>query len=133
MSLTFPLEGGCHCGEVRYQVAEMPIATAICHCVSCRRIAGADRVAWAVNNDNAFAVTKGEPCVYASSECVERTFCSDCGTTLTYRNSPDSIDVTLASLDDPEALPPTKEVWCQNHLSWNPLNTELEHHDQGSA
>ena len=132
MSL-FPVEGGCQCGFVRYRIVEEPLATGICHCRSCQRSAGAESVAWAVNQDAAFELTAGEPSAFASSPGVERTFCPQCGTSLTYRNGPESIDVTLASLDDPEALPPTREVWCEDRVSWNALSAELEHYQQRSG
>jgi hypothetical protein len=130
MTAGFPLEGGCLCGRIRYQIKRSPIATGICHCKSCRRAAGAESVAWAVNRSDAFAFVGIRPRLFQSSEGVERTFCGDCGTTLTYRSSPESIDVTLATLDEPELLPPTKETWCRDRLSWNPLNSALAHHDQ---
>jgi hypothetical protein len=132
MTATFLLAGGCLCGHIRYEIKQMPEATGICHCESCRRAAGAESVAWAVNNADAFAFTEGQPRIFRSSEGVERTFCGDCGSTLTYRSSPDSIDVTLATLDDPERLPPTKETWCEDRLSWNALNHDLTQYEQST-
>ena len=130
MTATFPLAGGCLCGQIRYQIRRIPNAAGICHCKSCRRAAGAESVAWAVNHADAFAFMEGQPRVFQSSEGVERTHCGDCGSTLTYRKSPDSIDVTLATLDDPESLQPTKETWCRDRVSWNALNDSLAHYDE---
>jgi hypothetical protein len=87
-----------------------------------------------VNRSEDLAFTKGEPRAFRSSPDVERTFCGDCGTTLTYRrDSRNLVDVTLATLDDPELLAPTKETWCQDRVSWNRLNDDLAHHDRGSS
>ena len=134
MTVSLPISGGCFCGRVRYRITRLPTATGICHCKSCRRIAGAESVGWAVNDTSAFTLTKGHPRVFLSSIGVERTFCDRCGTALTYcRDSRDFIDVTLASLDDPELLPPTKETWCRDRVSWNQLNDALAHHEQGST
>lgn len=134
MNVTFPISGGCYCRQVRYRITRSPISTGICHCRSCRRIAGAESVGWAVNEADAFSVTSGQPRVFRSSDDVERTFCENCGTTLTYRRDTRSfVDVTLASLDDPELLPPAKETWCQDRISWNQLNDTLAHHEQGST
>ena len=89
---------------------------------------------WAVNDTGAFAFTKGQPQVFRSSKDVERTFCVNCGTALTYcRDSRNAVDVTLATLDDPELLPPTKETWCRDKVSWNRLNDALVHYEQGST
>jgi len=134
MTDRLPIAGGCYCGRIRYQIAQAPGATGICHCKSCRLTAGAESVGWAVNFTEDFAFTKGQPRAFRSSKNVERAFCGDCGTTLTYRrDSRNLVDVTLATLDDPEQLPPTQETWCQDRVSWNRLNDDLAHHEQGSS
>lgn len=130
MTASFPLKGGCLCRQIRYHITLPPIVQGICHCKTCQHAAGAESVGWAVNKDDGFAFVKGQPRLYNSSTGVERTFCGTCGSTLTYRKSPDTIDVTLATLDDPEALPPTSETWCEHRRSWNSLNPALAHYDQ---
>jgi hypothetical protein len=114
------LEGGCLCGAVRYRIDGPPLETSICHCATCRRAAGAPSVAWATVPAAAFALTQGRPAGYASSPGVTRTHCAACGTSLTWQRDGGEIDVTLASLDDPEALPPTRETWLSQRLSWEP-------------
>jgi len=130
--MEFLLEGGCLCGDVRYKISETPLATGICHCISCRRGAGAESVAWAVCSIAAFKFTHSTPAIFESSKDVSRTFCRRCGTSLTYQNSPDSIDVTLATLDDPEKLSPAKEVWAESRISWNALHGDIPIHLKGS-
>jgi hypothetical protein len=61
-----------------------------------------------------------------------RTHCATCGTSLTYQADPESIDVTIASLDHPERVPPTREVWVEHRLAWEPLDPALPHRMQGS-
>lgn len=131
--MTFPQEGGCFCGAIRYAVKAEPKGCGICHCRSCQRAAGAESVGWAVNDVSNFEFTAGEPARFESSPGVERTFCPRCGTGLTYQRQSTSIDVTLASLDDPEALTPRNEVWCEERISWNALNPDLNHHGQWSS
>ena len=110
------------CGAVRYQAPAPPIHQVLCHCVDCRRGAGAQAVAWVTFSARSFSFTAGEPVRYRSSPPVVRTFCGRCGTSLTYEaeERPNDIDVTTASLDDPEAFPPTKEVFAEQKLSWVP-------------
>lgn len=112
--------GGCSCGAVRYVLDAPPNVVAVCHCSDCRRAAGAQSVAWLILPATAHRVVSGEPASYRSSRPVVRTFCSACGTPLTYRHedSPERIDVTLGSLDDPERYPPTKAVFEKEKLSW---------------
>jgi hypothetical protein len=126
------LEGGCLCGDIRYQITKAPLAAGICHCASCRRAAGAESVAWAVCSISAFEFTLATPAEYHSSKSVTRTFCRNCGTSLTYQISPDSIDVALATLDDPEKLTPGKEVWAESRISWNALHGDIPVNLEGS-
>src|SRR5918997_4837740 len=128
-------EGGCLCGDVRYTVTGPPRAGQICHCVSCRRAAGAQSVAWLTFPSRYFSVISGEPARYRSSAEVSRTFCSRCGTTLTYRHDgdPDLVDVTASSLDDPEEFAPTHHVWLEDGISWDRANDGLLRFERGGA
>jgi len=117
-----PLEGGCLCGRVRYRLDPEGATASICHCATCRRAAGAASVAWATVPAAAFAWTGTAPASFLSSPGVVRTHCALCGTSLTYQSAPDSIDITLASLDDPQALPPDAEIWLSHRLSWQPVD-----------
>lgn len=112
--------GGCHCGAVRYAISAKPTNSMICHCKTCGGISGAPVVAWITVAPDAYAVTQGRPKKYASSARVERTFCGQCGTQLTYRRTDDDsyIDITTASLDKPNAFPPTHHSWLAHDLDW---------------
>jgi len=114
------LEGGCLCGAIRYQVRGKPTNTMICHCRTCRRATGSPVVAWLTFAKADFEVTTGALAEFRSSPPVRRGFCGTCGTPLTYshRESPDSIDVTTCSLDEPQAFPPTHHSWLSDDVSW---------------
>jgi len=120
-------EGGCRCGAVRYRAAAEPHATCLCHCRSCRLSAGAPSQAWVIFREEDIAIVSGELAIHESSPGVERGFCGRCGTSLSYTrsNRPGFFDVTTASLDDPEALPPSKEIWLSQRLAWEPPTTDV--------
>ena len=77
-------------------------------------------MAWLTGASDAFAWIKGEPAVYRSSQKAERLFCPTCGTQLVFREpaEPDHLDVTLASLDDPEAVRPNYHIWTSSQIGW---------------
>ncbi|HEY5724289.1 MAG TPA: GFA family protein [Allosphingosinicella sp.] len=112
--------GGCLCGAVRYRVSGAPQSTSLCHCNSCRRSTGGPSLAWAIFPEDDVEITDGALAIHASSPGVERGFCARCGTSLTYRraNRPGLFDVTTSLLDEPEAFPPTKEIWVEERLTW---------------
>ena len=117
-------EGGCLCGAIRYRVTSAPTALVVCHCRSCRLSSGAPSLAWAIFRAADFAFTRGTPATFASSPGVERGFCSRCGTTLTYSGSDRTnvADVTTATLDDPDAFVPTKEIWLEEKIGWEAVD-----------
>ena len=121
-------EGGCLCGAVRYGLGGAPSSSASCHCRSCRGASGAPVVAWITVKRSEFTILSGNPAIFHSSPGVTRQFCSHCGTGLTYETElhPDTIDVTSASLDDPDAYPPTADVWLEDKLSWQPTSPHTE-------
>jgi hypothetical protein len=94
------IEGGCLCRAVRYRVNGVPIVTSLCHCRTCQLAAGAPSVAWAVLRSRDFMFSAAQPARFRSSPAVTRTFCSRCGTSLTYQRDaePDTIDVTTTPL-----------------------------------
>jgi hypothetical protein len=118
------IEGGCLCGAVRYRVNGAPRASTLCHCISCRRAGGGPTLAWLILRSGDLRFVRGEPSSFPSSEAVTRRFCGLCGTQLTYQNdaNPDAIDITTASLDHPDAFPPTKEIWLEHRIAWEAPN-----------
>lgn len=115
--------GGCACGAVRYEARGPAENLCFCHCASCRRAAGATPVAWCTFATERFRIVRGALAIFRSSEPVERGFCAACGTSLTYAHTarPGQIDVTLASLDAPEALTPLFHLWVADRVAWTPL------------
>ena len=120
--MSIVLEGGCLCGVTRYRIDPFILNAGICHCETCRRAAGAQSVAWVTVPASGFRFDTGRPAIFASSPGVERTHCPTCGTSLTYRSEADTIDVTIGSLDDPEAVPPTQEIWLEHRLTWEAID-----------
>jgi len=128
-------EGGCLCGAVRYRASGELLSSSVCHCRSCRLASGAPSVAWFVVRNSQFAVLCGQLSSFRSSPPVVRGFCGRCGTPLTYRHddSPDTVEITTATLDDPELVPPTHEIWLSHRISWAASNPDVEHCPRGSG
>lgn len=114
------LEGGCQCGAVRYRVRGEPVMAALCHCTMCRRANAAPAVAWAMFAQEQVSFVAGTPAEYASSAEGRRGFCGRCGTPLSFRADylPGLIDLTVGSLDRPEAIAPQFHYWTSRQLPW---------------
>jgi hypothetical protein len=122
------LEGGCHCGAVRYRVSGAPKHVALCHCSDCRKSAGAPMVSWAAFAEEDFAVTQGEARTHNSSGQSMRSFCPACGTGLWFRNAqflPGIVDIQSATFDDPDALAPQAHIQTAERIAWMKTAHEL--------
>lgn len=112
--------GGCQCGAIRYEIDGAPLHSALCHCVDCRKSAGAPMVGWIMVAKDQLRVT-GTPSSYASSANAVRQFCPTCGTGLFYINEtilPGMVDILSATLDDASAYPPTGHIQWADALPW---------------
>lgn len=114
------LEGGCHCGAVRYRIEGEAMRHVLCHCSDCRRHVGAPMVGWAMMRAEQLHVT-GEVATYASSRDGRRQFCPACSTSLFYVNQVmlrGLIDVQTATLDGADALPAQAHIQVAERLKW---------------
>lgn len=114
------LEGGCFCGAIRYQASAEVSSTMVCHCRSCRKLAGSPVVAWVTVPSASFRFIRGRPVEFRSTAPVTRSFCGNCGNPLTYQHAERAaqIDITTCSLDDPGSFPPTHHSWLSHDLGW---------------
>ena len=128
------LLGGCFCGALRYRIETVVDDVTHCHCGICRRTSGAAFVTWVTIPAASFGFTAGEPAALDSTPRARRTFCRICGTPLTfqYRATPESVDVTVGSLDDPNAIAPTAHIWTSSQLRWLHVEDDLPRHREGT-
>jgi hypothetical protein len=119
--------GGCFCGAVRYEADGTPSDETLCHCAICRRTSGAPCVAWLTLPRAGVRVTRGAPAELRSSPAAVRAFCAACGTPLFFRHdaAPEQVDVTIASLDQPERVRPRDHTWTRSRLAWLRLCDDL--------
>jgi len=124
------MTGGCFCGAVRYRVRAATRDVSHCHCGICRRTTGAPFVTWATFPAARFAFTAGTPAELRSTPRAVRQFCGTCGTALTFREAarPNSVDVTVGSMDQPGAVVPAAHIWTSSQLAWLRLADDLPRH-----
>jgi hypothetical protein len=114
--------GGCVCGKVRLVASGRPYRVGICHCMDCRKSHGALFHATAIFPEAAVTI-EGETRDYAG-----RFFCPECGSPV-FARSGDEIEVGLGSLDAPDQLAPTYELWTIRRESWLPLFPQMNRYD----
>jgi hypothetical protein len=99
--------GGCQCGAVRFRASKLGRAS-ICHCRMCQKAFGGFFAALVTAHDLEW--TRGEPRRFRSSNKVQRGFCADCGTPLTFEPDGHPAELAVGAFDDPTVAPPTIQV-----------------------
>lgn len=110
-------QGGCLCGNVRYEVSAEPVRVTFCHCRYCQRATGGAYLVEPIFNKSDFRIIKGTTRAYAqqsegSGKRVTINFCENCGTKLylDIERFPQIFGVYGGTFDDPNwyARPPEK-------------------------
>jgi hypothetical protein len=114
------LTGGCLCGKLRFTATGRPYRVGMCHCMDCRKHHGALFHASAIFPRDAVTI-EGESRTYAG-----RSFCPACGSPV-FGAGEDEIGINLGSLDAPDQLTPTYELWTIRRETWLPP-FPLRHH-----
>lgn len=96
---------------------------------------GAPYVVWAGFDRDNFEEIEAKPTQFRSSAHVEREFCGQCGTTLTYRKiargvveleaAARIVYVAVASLDNPLEYPPDEVVHGAERIAWLNLDKTI--------
>jgi hypothetical protein len=122
-------EGGCLCGAVRYRITGVPRSSSVCFCRSCRLASGAPSVGWFVVALSQYTLLSGQLTGFRSSAPVVRSFCAACGTPLAYQHAddPNTIELTTATLDEPQRFPPGREIWHSQRVSWAASDSAIPH------
>ena len=126
--------GGCACGAVRYELRSAPFDAGWCHCRTCQLVSGAPAMAFASVATGDFVFTQGEDKVkrFDSSGFGHRLFCGACGTPLVMRvdHQPETIDFTVTTLDDPDAVAPGFHIFRSSRVAWFETADDLPRHDR---
>ena len=128
------LTGGCMCGTVRFRLASAPFDAGWCHCRTCQLNSGSPAMAFASVRNGDWLPTRGESAIRAipSSSFGHRTFCGECGTPLHAKvdHQPETIDFSIVTLDDPNAIAPTFHIFWGSKVPWFNPGDDLPRHDK---
>jgi hypothetical protein len=109
--------GGCQCGAVRFRISGKLGRPSICHCRMCQKQFGGFFSALVTAPEEGMEWTRGEPSYFQSSVNIERGFCSNCGTPMTYRH-PGGLELAIGTFDDRSDLAPLIQVNYEARLPW---------------
>ena len=118
-------EGGCACGDVRYQFTCEPLSCYACHCTECQTRSGAAFTLTVVIPLAEIRVNQGKPGTF-QNEIVDFVNCKRCGGRLwaIWKQMPDVALVAAGTLDDTSWVRPVAHAWMGSAQSWIGVNED---------
>lgn len=129
------VDGGCHCGNVRYTAEVDPERVRICHCTDCQTSTGS---AFRVNVPvlkGTFKSSGGPIKQYVKTTADSGTrrvqgFCPECGTALysSRDHTTEVISLRVGAIRQRAELKPKLQQWCRSKLEWTQNLRDLPQH-----
>lgn len=117
-----PLQGGCLCGAVRYEITSPLSVARYCHCTHCQRRTGTASSANGLVPRAGFRLLSGEEQVrsYRPPTGVPKLFCATCGSAL-FSGDPSSdeqVVVRLGTVDRDPGIRPQYRQFVESAAAW---------------
>ncbi len=131
-----PYRGSCLCGAVKYEVKKIEPHMAHCHCSMCRKFHGAAFATFGEARKENFRWLQGEELLsaYKASNGTIRTFCSKCGSSMTFKASggdDNLVEFALGTLDTDIEHRPDAHIYTAYKADWMELHDELPKYFEG--
>jgi hypothetical protein len=120
-----PLQGGCLCGAVRFEITSAFLSAGYCHCTHCQRRTGTASSANGRVPQHGFELLLGAEQLrsYQPEGGVPKLFCASCGSAL-FSGDPFSdaeVAVRLGALDRDPGIRPGYRQFVDSATSWEPI------------
>ena len=119
------VDGGCHCGHIRFEAEIDPAWVVLCHCTDCQTLSGSAFRTVVPTNAGTFRLLSGTPRVYVkvgdSGNKREQTFCPDCGTPIysaPVGNELKVVGLRVGALQQRDQLIPSDQYWFRSSQAW---------------
>lgn len=119
------IDGGCHCGNIRYEAIVDPSTAMLCHCTDCQHLSSSAFRTVVLGSEADFQLVSGTPKIYLklahSGAQREQVFCPDCGTQLyatTVEAPPRTFGIRIGSCNQRHQIRPRRHVWSASALDW---------------
>jgi hypothetical protein len=122
---TFPADGGCACGNIRFRLTSAPMFVHCCHCRWCQRETGASFALNAMYESDRVANLAGEPEIVdtpsasgAGQKIARCPFCRVAVWSHYAGSGPVTKFVRVGALDHPDAMPPDVHIFTAFKQPW---------------
>jgi hypothetical protein len=120
------IQGGCLCGEVRFELTAPPVVAGYCHCTRCQRRTGTGSSAQARVDGRTLRIVSGEELIggwLPPTGGFEKCFCVRCGAHLFSRNPDDPLQMSIrmGAFDSDPGVRPTYRQYVAYAAVWEPI------------
>jgi hypothetical protein len=125
LSPSNPVQGGCLCGAVRYELTAPLISAGYCHCEHCQRRTGTGSSANGRAPRDGFRLLQGAEQLraYAPAGGVPKLFCTTCGSAL-FSGDPfgdAEVALRLGTLDRDPGIALEYRQFLRSAAPWEPI------------
>lgn len=119
------IDGGCHCGLIKYRAVVDPDKVEICHCSDCQTLSGSAYRTVVPAEANAFELLTGTPKLYAKTADDGsrrlQAFCPECGSPLYSAPPPGErgyFGIRVGTINQRDRLIPRHQYWVRSAQPW---------------
>jgi len=119
------IDGGCHCGNIRYEAEVDTERVIICHCTDCQKLSGSAFRVVVQTQPGTFKLLSGSPRIYVkladSGAGREQGFCPECGTPIFSRplaQDAPALGLRVGTISQRNDLIPKDQYWSRSSQSW---------------
>jgi len=135
-----PYRGSCLCGIVKFEIDQFLPQAAHCHCSMCRKFHGASfaTIASVIRSNFRWLESANALKSYTAKNGTTRTFCRQCGSSLTFSSpsaSEAQIEIALGTMDGDVPVEPSAHIFVGSAANWTVLHDGLPQYEEkrGSA
>ena len=126
------VEGGCHCGNIKFQSEIIPEEVEICHCTDCQTLSGSAFHTIVPAKEGIFVITNGEVKQYVKTadDGAKRvqSFCPEWGSPISASPPEGETGVTrirVGVLKQRDQLKPLVQYWARSAQPWTQVISEM--------
>ena len=119
------VDGGCHCGFLKYEADVDPALAGICHCTDCQGLSGSAFSGFLPVPGAHVRLLGGRPRIYVktaeSGNRRAQAFCPECGTRIyASEDSPDPqrLNLRIGTIRQRAQLAPKIQLWRRSAMPW---------------
>jgi hypothetical protein len=119
--------GACFCGVIAAELRGEPFWICYDHDDDCRRAVGGPLNVWVGYRPDDLRLIRGAPKSFSKTKGVVRTFCPDCGTSISYFDEglKNELYISIEFFDNPARFTPHANAYWKMRLPWESFADEI--------